>query len=175
MFRLGESIEHTKKKYHVHPPADPEKWAAVCLGIIRHYNEGWGKGFHHEIRYWETWNEPENRPAMWTGSDEDYFRLYSVAAKAIKARFSQVLVGGPAVGNTGRMIGDTLDPSPFLGKFLTHCRQDSAPLDFFSWHMYTDNPQTLAQRAGAVRRLLDRHGFVKTERRCTLGRIMARS
>jgi hypothetical protein len=35
----------------------------------------------------------------------DYFRLYSVTAKAIKARFPGVLVGGPAVGDTGRTAG----------------------------------------------------------------------
>ena len=40
IYRLGESIEHTSVKRQVHPPADMEKWAAVCLGIIRHYNEG---------------------------------------------------------------------------------------------------------------------------------------
>ena len=32
---------------------------------------------------WDLWNEPDNRPAMWTGTDEEYFRLYSTAAKAI--------------------------------------------------------------------------------------------
>ena len=40
VFRLGESIEHTKTKRFVHPPKDFEKWTAICLGIIRHYNEG---------------------------------------------------------------------------------------------------------------------------------------
>ena len=59
----------------MHPPADAAKWAAICVGIIRHYNEGWANGFHHGIRYWEIWNEPENRPAMWTGTDEDYLAL----------------------------------------------------------------------------------------------------
>jgi xylan 1,4-beta-xylosidase len=58
VFRLGESIEHTKRKYHVHPPADPDKWADICLGIVRHYNDGWADGFRHDIRYWEIWNEP---------------------------------------------------------------------------------------------------------------------
>src|SRR5574340_370894 len=109
VFRLGESIEHSKKKYYVHPPADPERWAAVCVGIVRHYNEGWANGFRHKIRYWEIWNEPENRPAMWSGTDEDYYRLYSAASKAIKAQCPDVLVGGPAVGNTGRMVGETLE------------------------------------------------------------------
>src|SRR5580765_2966147 len=78
VYRLGESIEHTPRKYHVQPPADLEKWAAICIGIIRHYNEGWAGGFHHNIRYWEIWNEPDVRPAMWTGTEEQYLHLYAI-------------------------------------------------------------------------------------------------
>jgi hypothetical protein len=163
VFRLGESIEHTKDKYHVHPPADPAKWAAVCVGIVRHYNDGWARGFHHGIRYWEIWNEPENRPAMWTGTDAQYFALYSAAAKAIKARCPAVCVGGPAVGYLGSMQGAVLEPSAFVRAFLDHCRRDAAPLDFFSWHTYTADPREPARRAVAVRRLLDREGFSRTE------------
>ena len=77
VYRLGESIEHSRRKYYVNPPQDYERWAGICCGIIRHYNEGWAEGFRHDIRHWEIWNEPENRPAMWTGNDEDYFRLYA--------------------------------------------------------------------------------------------------
>ncbi len=93
VYRLGESIEHTSVKRHVHPPADMEKWAAVCLGIIRPYLEGWANGFHHNIRYWEMWNEPENRPTMWSGTDDDYLRLYRTAATAIKKQFPSLQVG----------------------------------------------------------------------------------
>jgi hypothetical protein len=42
VYRLGESIEHTtRRKYHIHPPRDFAKWAAICVNIIRHYNDGW--------------------------------------------------------------------------------------------------------------------------------------
>ena len=44
VYRLGESIEHSRRKYHVAPPTDYDKWAAACLGIIRHENEGWADG-----------------------------------------------------------------------------------------------------------------------------------
>lgn len=84
MYRLGESIEHTPRKYYVHKPADFERWASICLGIIRHYNEGWAGGFRHDLRYFEIWNEAEIGPAMWDGTAEDYYRLYAVTARAIK-------------------------------------------------------------------------------------------
>ena len=163
IYRLGESIEHTRTKRFVHPPSDPEKWAAVALGIIRHYNEGWANGYRYAIRYWEIWNEPENRPAMWTGTDEDYFRLYQTAARAIKSRYPNLLVGGPAVGNPGGFVAGAFQPSAFVTAFLAFCRRERAPLDFFSWHCYTTEPAELVARAVALRRLLDAHGFAKTE------------
>ncbi|HVK10626.1 MAG TPA: hypothetical protein VM597_17805 [Gemmataceae bacterium] len=163
VFRLGESIEHFKIRKYVHPPKDPARWAAACVGVIRHYTEGWANGFKYHIRYWEIWNEPDNCPAMWSGSDGDYFKLYSLTAKAIKARFPKLLVGGPGLGNTGDLTGETLAPSPFFGKFLAHCREDRAPLDFFSWHCYTNDPGEYPRRARAVRKLLDAGGFPKAE------------
>lgn len=163
VYRLGESIEHTSTKLHVNPPPDPTKWAAICVGIIRHYNQGWAGGFRHDIRYWEIWNEPENRPAMWTGDDEDYFRLYEVTAKAIKAHFPELKVGGPALGDTGRIVDGRFQPSPFLLKFLGRCRERSLPLDFFSWHLYTDDPAECMIRSRGIRAVLDEHGFTRTE------------
>lgn len=44
VYWLGESIEHQTVKRHVHPPRDPGRWAAVCAGVVRHYNEGWAGG-----------------------------------------------------------------------------------------------------------------------------------
>jgi len=136
VFRLGESIEHTHRKYHVHPPADADKWAAICLGIVRHYNDEWANGFRHNIQYWEIWNEPENRPAMWTGSDEDYFRIYAAAAKAIKTQFPDLRVGGPAVGFAGELNADRLTPSPFVRGFLDRCRNDA---DIHGFGMFSEH------------------------------------
>lgn len=163
VYRLGESIEHTRKKYRVNPPADMDQWAKVCVGIIRHYNEGWAGGFRHNIRYWEIWNEPENRPAMWTGTDEQYFRMYVTAARAIKAAFPDLKVGGPSIGYPGDMEGDTLKATDFLKAFLKTCKEQPAPLDFFSWHTYTDDPFVYAKKARAIRQLLNEYGFEKTE------------
>jgi hypothetical protein len=163
IYRLGESIEHTTVKRYVHPPADMEKWAAVCVGIIRHYNEGWANGFHYNFRYWEIWNEPENRPTMWSGNDEDYLRLYRTAALAIKKQFPAVKVGGPALGASGNFVNGEFQPTEFAVNFLAMCRKDNVPLDFFSWHCYTANPTELYARSRAIRRLLDSKGFTETE------------
>jgi hypothetical protein len=163
IYRLGESIEHDEPRRFVHPPADPDKWARVCLGIIRHYNEGWAGGFHHGIEYWEIWNEPENRPAMWSGTDEDYFRLYRTAARAIRERYPQLKIGGPAVGSNGQLEGQLYRPTEFVREFIRLCRDEKLPLDFFSWHCYTDDPRELVARAQGIRKLLDEYGFSGTE------------
>ncbi len=163
IYRLGESIEHTSVKRYVHPPADMEKWAAVCVGIIRHYNDGWAKGFHHKIRYWEIWNEPENRPTMWSGTDDDYLRLYRITATAIKKQFPALKVGGPALGASGGFVQGEFVPTDFAIHFLAMCHRDKVPLDFFSWHCYTANPAELSLRSRAIRRLLDSKGFTETE------------
>jgi xylan 1,4-beta-xylosidase len=163
VYRLGESIEHETLRKHVHPPRDLEKWTRICLGVIRHYNEGWGNGARHDIRYWEIWNEPENRPVMWSGTDEDYFQLYRVTSRAIRTEFPQLKLGGPAVGYSGQFVNGQFLASEFVTNFLTLCRRESLPLDFFSWHCYTDDPAELVQRARAIRQLLDRHGFTNTE------------
>jgi xylan 1,4-beta-xylosidase len=163
VYRLGESIEHETVRKYVHPPRDMQKWARICLGVIRHYNEGWANGAHHGIRYWEIWNEPENRPVMWSGTDEDYFQLYRVTSRAIRKEFPQLQLGGPAVGYSGQFVNGQFHASEFVMNFLTLCRRESLPLDFFSWHCYTDDPAELVQRSRAIRQLLDRHGFTSTE------------
>ncbi|QEH37425.1 Beta-xylosidase [Aquisphaera giovannonii] len=162
VYRLGESIEHHPRKVHVHPPADPERWAAACLGVIRHVNDGWAGGTHLAIDDWEIWNEPDNRPNQWTGSDEDYFRLYATTARAIRREFPSLRVGGPAVGNVGTLQGGRFVPTPFVRRFLEECRRREAPLDFFSWHLYTPDPEAFGAMARAIRDMLDRLGFART-------------
>ena len=163
VYRLGETIEHEDPKRFVHPPKDFNKWAQVCLGVIRHYNEAWANGFHHGIRYWEIWNEPENQPACWTGTDEQFLSLYATAARTIKAEFPKLKVGGPAFGYTGTVKEEHFRAGGLVTNFLERCRHESLPLDFLSWHCYTDDPREIVIRARGMRKLLNSYGFTNTE------------
>lgn len=163
MYRLGQSIEWQTVKRHVHPPRDPARWAAACAGIVLHYNDGWAGGGQYGIRYWEIWNEPENRPVMWTGDDAQFLELYRVTARALRKEFPAIRIGGCGFGHYGDFDGTNLAPSELVIAFLEMCRRDALPLDFFSWHCYTDNPAEVVGRARAVRRLLDSRSFTKTE------------
>ena len=190
-FRLGVSIEneHMLKSYRIFPPKDFKKWARICEHVIRHYNEGWADGYHYGITYWEIWNEPddcykEQTSAMWKGTPEEFFELYSVAAKHLKACFGDnIKVGG--YGHCGvyefqqdkDLNGIGHEPTriyefviTFMHNFLNYQKQTGAPIDFFSWHVYDNCHETtkedfliIAQHADYIRRVLDRYGYTATE------------
>ena len=168
-YRLGESIDHGPLKTYVRPPQDFEKWARICEGIVRHYNEGWANGYRHRIRYWEIWNEPENGP-MWTGTKEEYFKLYSVTANRLKRRFPELKVGGYAGCGfyaVTRKESDAFHQSllAYFTQFLDYVSapETKAPLDFFSWHIYNDNPQEVVEHANYVTGVLKQKGFAHAE------------
>lgn len=163
MYRLGESCEVSKARYYVKQPPDFDQWTRICLGIIRHYNEGWADGLKLNIEYWEIWNEVEIGKMMWSGKKEDYYRLYVTAAKAIKARYPALKIGGPAAAGTLAMKQGELEIPRFIRGFLDTCQKESAPLDFFTWHQYALTPSAEVPVAKALRRVLDGYGFTKTE------------
>ena len=178
-YRLGQTIEHGPKKYGVLPPKDFAKWARICEHVVRHYNEGWGWGVddhpttvnvawsnQFNIAYWEIWNEPDldswdtkgpnglpGYPRCWWGTETNFFRLYETTAKHLKAKFPNLKIGGP--GLCGNYEWDD--------RFLAYCRDRQVPLDFHSWHIYSLEPNTVAGLCVKIRRMLDRHGFEKTE------------
>lgn len=163
VFRLGESIEHSQTKIHVHPPADFQRWAAACVGIVRYYEARSGKDGFPRIDYWEIWNEPENQPVMWTGTNEQFYELYAITAKALRKEFPKLKIGGPALGATGEMKDGKFTPNKFLAGFMQKCRDEQLPLDFFSWHTYADNPAKYGAKARGIRTWLDEQGYQQSE------------
>ena len=170
-YRLGVTIEnHWRLKPHrIFPPTDFEKWARICAGIVRHYNEGWNNGFHYGIEYWEIWNEPEN-PPMWQGTREQYFELYRTAANYLKKQFPAIRVGGYAscgfYAITRRGVNDFYRSfvsyfEAFL-KYIT-APETKAPLDFFSWHLYTADPHEIVIHADYAAKKLAEYGLSRTE------------
>lgn len=157
LYRLGTSIEHMKNKVDIYPPKDYGKWARICCGIIRHYTRGWANGFTYDVPYWEIWNEPDNsqeRPDMWIGAPETYYRLYVTAAKAIKDEFPEARVGGYA--------GCTVHNDDFREGFLSYVAKEQAPLDFYSWHGYSSHVRQLADDARLAKERLLAYGFDHT-------------
>lgn len=150
-FRLGQSIEHQIRKHGTLPPRDFAKWARVCEHIIRHYNEGWADGFHLDIEYWEIWNEPDIDPddsankRMWGGTRAQFFDFFETAAKHLKGCFPGLRIGGPALCWDEDWAED----------FLVEMKRRGAPLDFFSWHIYANDPHKIAADCQKARDFLD--------------------
>lgn len=100
--------------------------------------------------YFEFWNEPDHQfwsgdqPVDWRGVSnmqriDDYCRIYDWTAEAVKKTCKTLRFGGPAsVGNTA-----------FIKAFLKHCHEGfneatkgyGAPIDFFSFHIYSNSPE----------------------------------
>jgi hypothetical protein len=170
-YRLGVTIEnHFRIKPHrIKPPPDFHKWARVCAGIVRHYNHGWADGFHYGIEYWEIWNEPEN-PPMWTGTRDQYFELYRIAANRLKQEFPQIRVGGYGSCGFYAVNREGMDDFyrgfvPYFLEFLRYVTtpETAAPLDFFSWHLYTTDPHEITVHAAYVDEKLRVHGLEGVE------------
>ena len=175
-YRLGVTIENEvwRKAYRVNPPEDPEKWAKICAGVIRHYTRGWANGFEYDIKYWEIWNEPEctnGRRVMWTGTWEQYLELYDVTSKLLKAEFPEIKIGGYA--SIGFYALKEMDPESTWCKdcqsyidlflqFMQYIKDHNCPMDFFSWHSY-DEPKYTALYANYVAEKLKEYGYGHAE------------
>jgi len=111
-------------KGNVTPPKSYDKWADLIRHLVSHFQERYG---HDEVKTWyfEVWNEPDLHDGFWTGTKEDYFKLYTVTAQAIKSVSPDYRVGGPATA-----MGQW-DES-----FLGYCYSNNVPLDFISSHNY---------------------------------------
>jgi len=108
---------------NVTPPKDYERWAALIQKIVQHWVDRYGA---EEVRKWffEVWNEP-NLKSFWTGTRDEYFKLYRRTVEAIKGIDPALKVGGPA----------TADNS-WIQEFLDFCTTNTVPVDFVSTHHY---------------------------------------
>jgi len=158
MYRLGTSIDHSGFAHHTAPPADPAKWVEIASHIIDHYNHGWADGFHYDIKYWEIWNEADTElPILWKGTWKQFIDFYCFAAKALKARFPDLKIGGPSMAKITALNGSAFPD------FLKGCREQQAPLDFFTYHQYSDKPEKVIAAPAQIRAALNEHGFTQTE------------
>jgi len=156
MYRLGMGTESTNPRLFCTVPEDFDKWARICVNIIRHYNDGWANGFHYDIRYWEIWNEADI--SYWLGTAEEYCDLYEKAARAIKAHNPSLLVGGFAAAG----VEHNAD-GPFGHTFLKYVTEHNVPLDFYSWHFYADHPDAVQHKCDIINKLFKQYHLEHVE------------
>ncbi len=109
---------------NVTPPNDYVRWGELIENIVAHFTERYGE---EEVKSWyfEVWNEPNLSPGFWTGTQEDYFKLYKYAAEAVKKVNKDYKVGGPATA------GASWEP-----EMIDFCANNNVPVDFISTHAY---------------------------------------
>ncbi|KAH7374055.1 glycoside hydrolase [Cadophora sp. MPI-SDFR-AT-0126] len=166
-------------KGNISPPTNLEKWGDLVRGSVQHWVARYGA---EEVRTWyfECWNEP-NLQAFWAGSRSQYYALYEVTAKVIKALDRNLRVGGPATSNyvpDSRFDGeledfevqkqlaevvniDSLKWEPvWVEHFLQWCHSRDLPVDFVSTHPYPTD-WALDSKGGQSRRVRNIHATPK--------------
>jgi xylan 1,4-beta-xylosidase len=123
----------------VSPPRDWDRWGDLVRALADHFVRRHGLDEVREHWSFEVWNEA-NLEAFWSGTTEEYLRLYEVSARAVKDVDPRLRVGGPSSAAAG-----------WVGELLTHADESGAPVDFVSTHTYGCPPLDL-------RPVLARHG-----------------
>jgi xylan 1,4-beta-xylosidase len=126
---LAANPEATVFEYRgiISPPHDWDRWAELCGRLAARLVDRYGID---EVARWgfEIWNEA-NLEVFWTGTQAEYFRLYDVAARAIKDVDERLLVGGPSSAAAGWIVD-----------FLDFVVDSGSPLDFVTTHTYGNVP-----------------------------------
>jgi len=110
-------------KGNVTPPKSYEKWYDFIKALTQHFTERYGQ---EEVKTWyfEVWNEP-NLKYFFTGSMEEYFKLYDYTAKSVKSVSVDYRVGGPATAGNA-----------WVTEMIEYCAKNNCPIDFISTHDY---------------------------------------
>ena len=115
----------------ISPPKDWDRWGDLVGNLAAHLVQRYGADEVAGHWAFEVWNEP-NLDVFWSGTQQEYFRLYDVSARAIKSVHPGLRVGGPASAAAG-----------WTRELLAHLDTSGAPLDFLSSHVYGNVPLDL--------------------------------
>ena len=132
-------------------PADYAEWEELISQLVRHCNQERRFG----IEYWEVANEPdigEDGGCPYLFSPADYLTYYDHTVEAIRRADPAAKVGGPALAGYNSDIGSAL---------IEHCGKGSAPLDFFSWHIYQSDPEYFRKSIREIKERLAKFSRLK--------------
>lgn len=115
----------------VSPPKDWDRWASLITALTQHLVDRYGLEEVRSQWSFEVWNEP-NLEVFWSGTREEFWRLYDVTVRAVRAVDDELVVGGPSTAAAGWVDG-----------LLEHVAGSGAPVDFVSTHTYGNAPLDL--------------------------------
>lgn len=100
-------------------PSEYDRYATFCAELVEIINNRQQR----RVTYWEPFNEKDVAYHK-AGQLDELWKIYNKAATAMKAKDSQIKVGGPVL---------TWDEPDRLADFLQACGPN---VDFISWHRY---------------------------------------
>lgn len=135
-----EPYEHTWSKGGnlwtgwTYPPKDYNKWRELVFQWAKHCIERYGK---QEVTtwLWEVWNEPDI--PYWSGTFEEYCKLYDYAADGLKRACPECTIGGPHTTSPRSEKAYS-----YLTRFIEHCLRGKnyatgktgTPLQYIGFH-----------------------------------------
>lgn len=119
------------------PPNDYAAFEEAARAFSAHFLQ---RGIR--IGYYEVWNEPDFGE-FFSGTRDEYFKLYQFGARGLRAGDPNAPVGGPALAFS---LG-------WVEPFLDFVQTRALPLDFFSYHSVTPPPDAPSTRQSALERL----------------------
>jgi len=143
------------------PPKDYDKWYGLIRALAEHLLSRYGKP-ELETWYFEMWNEPDI--SYWSGTTDEFCKLYDYTEAAIHDVCSSLRLGGPAT--CGALESDSRAAN-FLRDFLKHTKsgknhktgKTGTRLDFTSFHTkgggYSFTTKKELEKTPSVKRLLD--------------------
>lgn len=126
-------------------PADVAEWQRLIYELVWRYSVEKPLVTHWEIGNETDIGEDGGCPYLIRDPD-DYLAYYKMTIKPILEAFPAAKVGGPAAASIGN------EPLPGL---VARCRQEGVPLDFISWHLYSNDPQRHAAGVEKAKALLE--------------------
>jgi xylan 1,4-beta-xylosidase len=136
----AEPYEHTWSKGGnlwtgwTYPPKDYDKWRELVYQWVKHSIERYGK--EEVVTWlWEVWNEPDI--PYWSGTFEEYCKLYDYAADGLKRACPECTIGGPHTTSPRGEKG-----YKYLTNFIEHCLRGKnyatgktgTPLQYIGFH-----------------------------------------
>jgi xylan 1,4-beta-xylosidase len=117
-----------------YPPKDYNKWRELVYQWVKHSIDRYGE---EEVTtwLWEVWNEPDI--PYWSGTFEEYCKLYDYAADGLKRACPKCIIGGP---HTTSPRSDKA--YKYLTDFIEHCLRGKnfatgktgTPLQYIGFH-----------------------------------------
>jgi xylan 1,4-beta-xylosidase len=117
-----------------YPPKDYNKWRDLVYEWVKHSVERYGK--EEVVTWlWEVWNEPDI--SYWSGTFEEYCKLYDYAADGLKRACPECPIGGPHTTSPRNEKAYS-----YLTRFIEHCLsgknyatgKTGTPLEYIGFH-----------------------------------------